>query len=249
MPAPRYILLLLAIIFAGCSKISVTPGAQRPDQEEPPHWSYDGELPPEEWASEYPDCAGTAQSPIDISGAEHAQLPPLEFTYVTVDGTIRDTGHALQVDSEGGTLTFGDEVYVLLQLHFHVPSEHTIGGRQFDAVMHLVHAGDDDQLAVVAILMEAGEESDFVDDVLDAAKSNDPAAEVDLEDVVPEDLEYYSYNGSLTTPPCTEGVRWFVLRNPASISNEQLEELGGYYRDNVRPIQPLNNRTILHRAE
>lgn len=244
------LVLTMAFIIGGCSRVSIVPGAEKPKSDEsPPQWSYEGATGPSSWADNYPECAGAAQSPIDISVTGHADLPELEFEYMTMDGTIVDTGHALQVNAEGGAFTVGDTTFTLRQIHFHVPSEHTLEGRRFDAVMHLVHAGEDGRLAVVAVMYELGEENDFVGDVLEAAAATgDVPTEVELEDAAPENTEYYTYQGSLTTPPCTEGVRWFVLRNPESLSEEQLAELAGYYRDNVRPIQPANERTILHSA-
>lgn len=244
------LLLTATLLLAGCSRVSVTPGAQRPSAEPAIPWSYEGESGPAHWADEYPVCAGKAQSPIDVKATAIADLPPLEFEYVTIGGTIVDTGRALQVDTEGGALTVGDSTYTLLQIRFHVPSEHTIEGRRFDAVMHLIHAGDGGRLAVVGVPFEVGEENEFIGEVLAAAAEPVDAGlptEIDIEDAVPAHTEYYTYEGSLTTPPCTEGVRWFVLRNPETLSAEQLEELAGYYRNNVRPVQRLNERSIFHR--
>lgn len=244
------LILTAAFILGGCSRVSITPGSPRPDEEESAlDWSYEGEMGPSSWADQYPACGGAAQSPIDVSATVHAALPQLDFEYVTIGGTLVDTGFALQVNTEGGAFTYGDSTYTLLQLHFHIPSEHAIEGRQFDAVMHLVHAGDEGRLAVVAVMYELGEENDFVDDVLAAAAAPvDAPVEIDIEDAAPENTEFYAYKGSLTTPPCTEGVNWFILRNPETISEEQLAALAGYYRDNVRPLQPVNERTIFHSA-
>lgn len=242
------ILLAAALLGVGCSKVSVTAGTQQPDAEPERHWSYEGDTGPAHWVDEYPECAGKAQSPIDISATAIADLPALEFAYMSIGGTYFDTGHAVQVNTDGGALTVGDSIYTLLQLHFHVPSEHTIEGRRFDAVMHLVHGGDGGRLAVVGVPLVIGEESELIADILDAASlGEDAAAEIDIEDAAPENTEYYSYVGSLTTPPCDEGVRWYVLRNPETLSEEQLEDLSGMYRDNVRPLQSLNDRSVLHR--
>ena len=243
-------ILAITLGAVGCSRISVNPGAQRPgDEDSPPHWGYEGEMGPSNWGDEYPECAGAAQSPIDISATAHADLPELEFEYLTIGGTLAGLEHALQVNTEGGALAIGDSTYTLRQLHFHVPSEHTIDGRRFDAVMHLVHAGERGRLAVVAVLYEVGDENKFLEEVLEAAApvEEQSSIEIDIEDAAPENTEYFTYNGSLTTPPCTEGVRWFVLPNPNSLSQEQLSELAGHFRDNVRPIQPANDRPILHR--
>lgn len=243
-------ILTITLGAGGCSRVSVTPGTERPkDEDSPPHWAYEGEMGPSNWGDEYPDCAGAAQSPIDISATAHADLPALEFVYPTIEGTLAGLDHALQVNTEGGALAIGDSTYTLRQLHFHVPSEHTIEGRRFDAVMHLVHAGEGGRLAVVAVLYEVGGENKFIGEVLEAAAAPDDeqsTIEIDIEGAAPENTEYFTYNGSLTTPPCAEGVRWFVLRNPISLTQEQLTTLAGHFRDNVRPIQPANDRPILH---
>ncbi len=245
------LLLAAALLLGGCSRVSITPGAGKTTEEAGPPWGYEGEMGPSRWADTYPACGGQAQSPIDVVPSAHADLPALDFEYRTIGGTVRDTGFSLQVDTEGGAFTYGDSVYTLLQFHFHVPGEHAIESRRYDAVMHLVHAGDGGRLAVVAVMYELGEENDFIDDVLAAAAAigGDAApVEIDVENAAPDDTEYFTYSGSLTTPPCTEGVTWFVLRNPESISEEQLAALAAFYRDNVRPLQPVNGRTILHSA-
>lgn len=225
-----------------------TARIEKPEPEEPA-WSYEGESGPSDWSNDYPECAGSAQSPIDVRGAEEANLEPIEFTYLTVGGVVRDTGRIIQVDSEGGTLKVGDRQYTLLRLQFHVPSEHTIEGRRFDAVLDLVHVDADSQLAVVSLQLVVGDENEFVGDVLDQlALHVDERGEVDVEDLSLDDSAYYTYVGSLTMPPCSEGVRWIILSEPATLSEEQLEALAGYHENNHRPEQPLNNRTIRHAA-
>jgi len=239
----RTLALLVVLTLVGCSKMSIRSAT--PHETAHPEWTYAGEHGPQHWAEDFPECGMTGQSPVDIRDAEPADLPPLEFTYAGVDGRIRDTGHAVQVDSEGGTLLIGEAVHVLLQLHFHVPSEHTIEGEHFDAVIHLVHLDPDSQIAVVGVPISVGDENSYVEDVLD--EMDKPVAsreEVELEDILPEDLTYYSYLGSLTTPPCSRGVQWYMLANPIEASRTQIDRLATHYRGNVRPVQALDGRTI-----
>lgn len=241
-----------AVILVGCSKVSVVPGVQRPDEAPEISWSYEGATGPAAWASQFPACGGSAQSPVDVEASAIAVLPALEIEYTSVGGTLIDTGRALHVETEGGALTIGDSLYTLLRVEFHLPSEHTIGGRRFDGEMQFVHADAYGGTAVIAIPLTTGEENEFIDDVLEAAaapRDEWDSVEIDVEDVEPAAGEYYTYVGSLTTPPCTEGVRWYVLPTPISLSGAQLRDLAAHYWSNARPLQPLNDRPILHHPE
>ena len=242
-----FFILAAACLCAGCSKVSVSPIRSGPSEPANPTWSYEGENGPENWSRAYPDCAGSAQSPIDISGAEEAELEPLEFTYLTVGGLVVDTSYAVHVTSEGGALQIRDRILALQELHFHTPSEHTIDGRRFEAAMHLVHADDDSQLVIVEVPFIVGDENDFVEDVLQQLELvEEDRIEVDIEDLELEDAGYYTYDGSMTTPPCSQNVRWIILSEPATLSEEQLENIAAHHPNNIRPLQQLNDRTILH---
>ena len=241
-----------AVLLVGCSKVSVVPGAPKPEGAPEITWAYEGESGPAAWESEFPECGGSAQSPVDIEASAIADLPEIEIEYTSIGGTLVDTGRALHVKTEGGALTIGDELFTLLRVEFHLPSEHTLEGRRFDGEMQFVHADADGGIAVIAFPLTTGEENDFIEDVLEAA-SEPPESwdtiEIDVEEAEPAVGEYYAYEGSLTTPLCTEGVRWYVMRTPATLSDEQLQELAANYRNNARPLQPLNGRSILHDPE
>jgi carbonic anhydrase len=220
------------------------------------HWAYDGADGPKNWGNLEPDykpCAlGHAQSPINIVHATKADLPPLQFAYSAVPLNIINNGHTVMVNySPGSTLTVGDKTYTLKQFHFHHPSEEHIQGRGFDLVAHLVHSDSSGHLAVVAILFDHGQPNPFLDILwknipseIDHPKDS-PAITVNAQDLLPADHGYYTFSGSLTTPPCTEHVTWFVLKTPSSLATEQVNEFAKFYPRNARPVQPLYDREIL----
>jgi carbonic anhydrase len=225
-------------------------------QQEPPHWSYAGKDGPKAWGkldSTYSGCSiGHMQSPINITAAKKADLPTLQFDYNAVPLNIIDNGHSIQVNyAAGSTLTVGDKVYALKQFHFHHPSEEHIDGHAYDMVAHLVHADSSGHLAVAAILMQKGASNPFIDTVWaniprEKEKAVDvPSVSLNVKDLLPSEHGYYEFAGSLTTPPCSEGVTWFVLKRPVDLSAAQLAEFAKLYPRDARPIQPLNGREIL----
>jgi carbonic anhydrase len=225
--------------------------------QEAPHWSYVGENGPKTWGkldSTYSACSmGHAQSPINITATKKADLPSLQFDYNAVPLNIIDNGHSIQVNyAAGSTLKVGDKSYTLKQFHFHHPSEEHVDGRGYDMVAHLVHADDSGHLAVVAVLMQKGGATNaFIGTVWknipnEKEKAVDvPGESVNVKDLLPADRGYYTFTGSLTTPPCSEGVTWFVLKTPVNISAAQLAEFAKLYPKDARPIQPVNGREIL----
>jgi len=225
-------------------------------QQTPPHWSYKGASGPKDWGkldSTYTSCSmGHTQSPIDIRGAKKSDLPALEFDYKAVPLNIIDNGHTIQVNyAAGSTLAVGGKTYTLKQFHFHHPSEEHINGHGYDMVAHLVHADAEGHLAVVAVLLKKGETNTFLDSVwksipAEKEKAVDvPGVTVNVKDLLPADHGYFTFAGSLTTPPCSEGVTWYVLKTPVSLSDAQLSTFAKIYPRDSRPIQPSHGREIL----
>jgi len=220
----------------------------------PTHWDYDGAGGPDAWGRlrpEYSKCStGQRQSPIDIRGGIAVDLEPIKFDYRPSAFSVIDNGHTVQVNVEpGNSITITGKRYELLQFHFHRPSEERIDGRQFDMVAHLVHKDVDGRLAVVAVLLDRGSAQAVVQSVwnnLPLEKGDEVRAgtRIDLAQLLPEDRRYYTYMGSLTTPPCSEGVLWMVLKQPVPISPEQVAIFSRLYPMNARPIQQADGRLI-----
>ncbi|MFM2346105.1 MAG: hypothetical protein RL654_858 [Pseudomonadota bacterium] len=219
-----------------------------------PHWSYGGDGGPAEWGklqSEFSMCGnGKRQSPIDIRGGVKVDLEPIRFDYRPTGFNVVDNGHTVQANLGGGnTIEVGGRRYELVQFHFHRPSEERINGRQFEMVAHLVHKDPEGRLAVVAVLMDQGKQHPMVQLVwnslpLEKKEEMMSPAPIDMNLMLPEDRRYYTYMGSLTTPPCSEGVLWLVLKQPAQLSTEQLAVFARLYPMNARPIQQASGRMI-----
>lgn len=218
------------------------------------HWAYSGDTGPESWGRlkpEFQQCmVGKRQSPIDIRDGIPVQLDPIQFDYRPSNFRVIDNGHTVQVNVEPGNgITVTGHRYELVQFHFHRPSEERINGRQYDMVAHLVHKDMDGRLAVVAVLMEQGKAHPLVQQVwnnLPLEKNLEQAAmsQMDLSLLLPEQRQYYTYMGSLTTPPCTEGVLWMVMKQPAGMSREQIGVFSKLYPMNARPVQSQGGRLI-----
>lgn len=249
--------LLLLIVVFGC-KPAEKP-AEKPVQEvkHEIHWGYSGEGAPANWGKLKPEFAlcgtGMSQSPIDIDKTYKTKLDKIEVAYKESPLKIINNGHAIQVNYESGSfVTIDGQQYQLLQFHFHAPSEHTVKGAFYDMEMHLVHKNDRDELAVVGLLMKKGNANKIIQVLWDNLPS-----EVNKENVVegisvnasgllPKDMKNYHYFGSLTTPPCSEGVNWTVLKTPIEVSEAQIEKfktLMGF--GNNRPVLPVNKRFVL----
>jgi carbonic anhydrase len=220
------------------------------------HWSYEGTHGPRNWGSlqsGYSACKlGHQQSPIDIRQTRKADLPALAFAYQASPLKVIDNGHTIQVNyAPGSSVTIGGERYDLLQFHFHTPSEERIKGRSYPLVAHLVHKNAEGKLAVVAVLFRKGAGNPLIQTVWDAlpqekGQQQEPAGvNIDLASLLPQAQGYYNFPGSLTTPPCSEEVNWFVLKQPVELSDAQLKRFTQLYKHNARPVQPLNGRTVL----
>jgi len=221
------------------------------------HWAYEGENGPQAWGKLKPEfnlCAlGKRQSPINIEDGNTLAGPaePVQFAYTPSNGTVVNNGHTIQVDVQGdNSITVRGSNYKLVQFHFHSPSEEQVNYKRFAMVAHLVHKNDEGQLAVVAVLLEQGNTNPLIDKVwtympLDA---NDrvrmPRELLNLNELLPTDQRYYQFMGSLTTPPCSEGVLWMVLKQPMQLSRAQLRLFNQLYPNNARPVQALNARPV-----
>ncbi|HSI61104.1 MAG TPA: carbonic anhydrase family protein [Ideonella sp.] len=218
------------------------------------HWSYQGDAGPQAWGSmqaEFGQCStGQRQSPIDIRGGIQVELEPIQFDYRASGFSVIDNGHTVQVNLQpGNAVTVLGRRYELLQFHFHRPSEERINGRQFDMVAHLVHKDPDGKLAVVAVLLERGSGQPLVQAVwnalpLEKGEEQPAPGAIDLKQLLPQDRRYYTYMGSLTTPPCSEGVLWMVMKQPVQLSSEQIGIFARLYPMNARPIQQVAGRLI-----
>jgi carbonic anhydrase len=222
------------------------------------HWSYKGSTGPAHWSGmekEFESCGlGKVQSPIDIhtKQARVAGLPEIVFDYKPSALEIVDNGHTVQVDyAPGSFMQVGDARYELVQFHFHHPSEEKVDGHSYDMVAHLVHEGADGKLAVVAVPIVKGKENPLVATLwknLPHEKEREKTVDgvmIDASDLLPAAHAYYTFEGSLTTPPCSEGVRWFVLKKPATLSPQEITAFAKIYPMNARPVQPVNGREVL----
>lgn len=219
-----------------------------------PHWDYQGNAGPDAWGQLTPEFAkcssGTRQSPIDIRDGVKVQLDAVQFDYKPSGFRVIDNGHTVQVNvGPGNSIEVLGRRYDLLQFHFHRPSEERVNGRQFDMVAHLVHKDIDGKLAVVAVLLDRGSAQPLVQTVwnnLPLEKGEEVAAQaaIDLNALLPVDRSYYTYMGSLTTPPCSEGVLWMVMKKPVPVSAEQIGIFARLYPMNARPVQQAAGRLI-----
>jgi len=221
-------------------------------------WSYEGASGPEHWGDLDPDYSackvGKEQSPIDIRKAKKVELPAIRFEYKSGPLKIINNGYtAVRVNyapGNGNLLFVGDQRYELTQFHFHHPSEESIHGKPYDMVAHLMHESSDGKVAGVAVLLTAGRANAIIQQLwehMPKTPGNEEliaGAEVNPTGLLPRDTSYYTYTGSLTAPPCTEGVTWFVLRTPMDISAGQVSEFAALYPHDVRPVQPLNRRIV-----
>ncbi|MDD9174771.1 carbonic anhydrase family protein [Aliivibrio finisterrensis] len=210
-------------------------------------WSYAGETAPANW---HGTCqSGLNQSPIDITNAIESTLKPITFDYAQAGKNIVNNGHTVQVNFDGKqSIQVEGKTFNLLQLHFHAPSENLIAGHSYPLEMHLVHADKDGNLAVVGVMFKEGKANPELAKIwAQMPKSGDVKLDNKLRliDLLPSDQAYYRFNGSLTTPPCTEGVTWLVMKKPITISTEQLTQFRTLYKGNNRPVQSINARPVL----
>jgi carbonic anhydrase len=247
------LLLVAAFSLSACNeKSEMDHGAEHGTA----HWGYSGEEGPAHWGDlnpKYVACkAGRNQTPIDVSGMVEAELPALVIDYKANGGQeVVNNGHTIQVNyAPGSTITVDGVAFELLQFHFHSPSENHVEGKSYPMEAHFVHKDKDGNLAVLALMYEEGAENPE----LQKAWGEMPQEEgkqalgnaVSAQALLPSSTDYYRFNGSLTTPPCSEGVRWLMLKATSTASHEQIEAFKSVmHHPNNRPLQPLNSRVIL----
>ncbi|MEJ2455068.1 MAG: carbonic anhydrase family protein [Candidatus Thiodiazotropha sp.] len=241
---------LLSALAAGLLASSASQAADKA------HWGYTGHEGPDNWGELSPDyalCAsGKNQSPINLTDMVEGGLPALSIDYKPGGFEVINNGHTIQVNyAPGSSLTVDGHRFELKQFHFHAPSENRIEGRAFPMEAHFVHADSDGNLAVIAVMYENGEANPELARAWqvmphDAGGSHPLNNRVDANALLPKDRDYYRFNGSLTTPPCSEGVTWIVMKTPEKATAEQIEAFSHtMHHDNNRPTQPLNARVVI----
>lgn len=222
------------------------------------HWSYQGEGAPEHWGQldeAYKTCqSGMYQSPINIDSTTKALLSPLDAHYIDGPVTLTNNGHTIQASEKADTrdsITLDKETWTLQQFHFHAPSENTVHGKKYAMEMHLVHKNADGDLAVVAVMFNEGAANPELDKLWGVMPGKVDQnvtinSNLDLNKLLPEDKTYWRFSGSLTTPPCSEGVIWIVLKQPLTVSAQQLAKFSHtLHHENSRPVQPLHGRVVI----
>lgn len=262
------------------SKPTNHDASSSPIKHSKPHWAYSGSEGPSRWGSlarEYSTCsAGRNQSPININGTTADKLFRLAFNYQSVPMSILNNGHTIQVNyntidnseenkieiggksylmasavQHNSSISISGEVYKLLQIHFHSPSEHRVNGGSYPLEAHFVHINAQNQLAVIGVIFKMGSSNSFLNKLWNQMPTHaGPATTynnilINGNELLPANKSYYHYRGSLTTPPCSEGVRWFVMQNYANVSQSQVHKFNSIVGNNNRPIQPRNQRFLL----
>lgn len=222
------------------------------------HWSYEGAHGPEHWGDIDPadrTCSvGSQQSPIDIDGAVEARLAPLKIGWATQADAIVNNGHTIQLNfGEGSVLNVGSTAYSLAQFHFHRPSEHLINGKRSAMEAHFVHRSAAGSLGVIGVLITTGKPNPVFAKVVATMPAEEgapveAASGIDPNGLLPSNLAYYRYSGSLTTPPCSETVEWMLLQDPIEVAEADIAAFAKLYPMNARPAQKLDRRFVLHSA-
>ncbi len=214
------------------------------------HWGYEGENGPEHWGENFPMCgSGKSQSPLNIVGPFEKSRETLMVDYVSSPLKILNNGHTIQViPAPGSKVMINKEVYELLQFHFHRPSEEKIDGKGSAMVIHFVHKSKDGKLAVIGVLIEEGKENAAIKTLWNNLPPKvgeeflPSGVEFDPTSLIPLDTSHFTYEGSLTTPPCTEGVMFYIMKTPVEVSKAQVNKFP--FKLNARPVQKLNTRKI-----
>jgi carbonic anhydrase len=251
----RTIWIAFVLVVAAVILVPAGPRAQWKTK-----WTYEGATGAEHWSELDPDWAacnaGKEQSPIDIRSAKKAELPAIRFEYKSEPlKYLINNGYTIRVNyhdaaGSGNFMIVGDKRYQLTQFHFHRPSEEYIHGKPYDMVAHFMHQSSDGRVAGVAVLLKAGSANATIQQLwehMPMTKGDEQeiaGTEVNPAGLLPHDTAYYTYMGSLTAPPCTEGVTWYVLKTPMEVSTEEISAFAKLYPHDVRPLQPLNGRVV-----
>ncbi|MCP3028597.1 carbonic anhydrase [Halobacillus sp. A5] len=258
---------LIGLTMGGCQEQTRETGAPEEEEqndsesnEETAEWSYEGDNGPENWGElddDYAACAnGKEQSPVNIDSAhanENEEREDIEINYQSTSFSLANNGHSIQANSSSSDnhLIMNEKEYELAQFHFHQPSEHLFNDHRYEMELHLVHETEDGDAAVIGIMIEEGEENDTLSDLWDQLPSEETEGDVNIEEPVelrellPEDQTSFHYEGSLTTPPCTEEVKWMLFEEPIEMSEDQIQNFKSIYHENHRPEQPLEDREVI----
>lgn len=222
------------------------------------HWGYRGDVGPEhcgDLTTEYATCkTGRSQSPIDINFSFMAKgvIDDIKFVYKDISPEILNNGHTIQVSYDNGSaIKVNGLEYKLAQFHFHTPSENTVNRKHYPMEMHLVHKNDKGELAVVGFFFKKGKQNTELKKAWDKMPTKGGAKEIlagvsiNAANLLPGKKQFGHFQGSLTTPPCSEGVSWFVMQEPVGASEEQITQFNKLIGDNARPTQPLNGRRLV----
>jgi len=219
------------------------------------HWGYSGHEGPDNWgtlSADYHACsAGKMQSPIDLNAGNMWDTVSVKTNYKAVELEILHNGHTVQFNvGDGSTMISHGKAYKLLQIHFHTPSEHVTNGKPAPMEAHFVHQASDGALAVIGVFYTEGETNTALQAVFDHLPTTKTDAmkkgvNIDPSELLPAISGFYRYMGSLTTPPCSEGVNWFVLKKPDTASKAQIDAMHKAIGNNARPAQPMNNRLMM----
>lgn len=259
----RQLLTILTVIFLAA--ISMESAVAQDNQNDHPYfhksekntlaeWSYSGDTGPANWgrlSADYKMASeGRRQSPIDLVDMTDRDLPKIQFSYKPAQIRLVYNGHTIEeVEEDGSSIELDGRRFDLKQFHFHAPSEHTIHGRHFDMEMHLVHKSSEGKICVLGVFIREGDENPTFGQLwkylpTDENRTRTFDDTINAEDLLPANRSYYTYDGSLTTPPCTEEVKWLILKRPISLSKKQIEAFTKTIQGNNRPVQPLNGRLI-----
>lgn len=261
MRSQAHVALIAPLFLIGaCGSDNATPDQQpgatgESTALETADWGYEGPGAPQNWgklSAENATCdTGTTQSPINLASATRTDLPDPQFNYQATPAAIENKGHTLQVNyTPGSTLTVGDARYELAQFHFHTPGEHQLNGKEYPAELHLVHQASDGKLAVVGVFIEEGSANEALSGLWNQLPKNKgqtsqvSSVQVNAANLLPTERQHFLYAGSLTTPPCTEGVTWMVMDEPIEMSAEQIGALRSIIGTSNRPVQPLGSRQL-----